>query len=369
MSSGLRRAAFALRFGEYNLLGSGLINKDSRILYIRDVRERVQTLAPFLDFDADPYPVITNGRMVWVLDGYTTSSRYPYSENADNDELSAEQRPAPHLQLRPQLGEGHGRRLRRHRHLLRDRSHRPGHQRLGQGLPRPVHAGRRGAARAGGSLPLSRGPVPGADQHVRPVPRRRPRTSSSSGTSSGASPRSRRRRSSPGRLRSRRPARPTASRPPAPGRPASTRTTRSCTCPGEEAASSPSYGRSCPSRRTTSARTSSRSWRCPAIRRPTANSACSTSSRPSRVDGPALIDSEIKRKYAADFTLESQTGSKVRLGTLQAHPDRGLGAVGAPVVRASGADADPAAQLRGGCLRRRGRPGPDAGGRAEAGLP
>ncbi len=90
MSSGLRRAAFALRFGEYNLLGSGLINKDSRILYIRDVRERAQTLAPFLDFDADPYPVITNGQMVWVLDGYTTSSRYPYSENADNEELSAE---------------------------------------------------------------------------------------------------------------------------------------------------------------------------------------------------------------------------------------------------------------------------------------
>ena len=54
------------------------------------MRERAQTLAPFLDFDADPYPVITNGRMVWVLDGYTTSSRYPYSENADNEELSAE---------------------------------------------------------------------------------------------------------------------------------------------------------------------------------------------------------------------------------------------------------------------------------------
>ena len=88
MSSGLRRAAFALRFGEYNLLGSGLINKDSRILYVRDVRERVQMLAPFLDFDADPYPVITNGKLVWVLDGYTTSSRYPYSENADNDELA-----------------------------------------------------------------------------------------------------------------------------------------------------------------------------------------------------------------------------------------------------------------------------------------
>ena len=89
MSSTLRRAAFALRFGEYNLLGSGLITKDSRILYIRDVKQRVQTLAPFLDFDADPYPVINNGRLVWVIDGYTTSSRYPYSENANNDELAA----------------------------------------------------------------------------------------------------------------------------------------------------------------------------------------------------------------------------------------------------------------------------------------
>jgi uncharacterized membrane protein (UPF0182 family) len=88
MSSTLRRAAFALRFGEYNLLGSGLINKDSRIIYIRDVKERVKTLAPFLDFDADPYPVLINGRMVWVLDGYTTSSRYPYSENADNEQLA-----------------------------------------------------------------------------------------------------------------------------------------------------------------------------------------------------------------------------------------------------------------------------------------
>ena len=47
----------------------------------RDVSARVQKLAPFLSFDADPYPVITNGRLVWVLDGYTTSDRYPYSQS------------------------------------------------------------------------------------------------------------------------------------------------------------------------------------------------------------------------------------------------------------------------------------------------
>src|ERR1041384_1162755 len=48
----------------------------------RDIRERVSKLAPFLDFDADPYPVIVRGKVVWVLDGYTTSDRYPYAQSA-----------------------------------------------------------------------------------------------------------------------------------------------------------------------------------------------------------------------------------------------------------------------------------------------
>ena len=174
MSSTLRRAAFALRFGEYNLLGSGLINKDSRILYIRDVRERVQTLAPFLDFDADPYPVITNGRLVWVIDGYTTSSRYPYSENADNDELAA--------------GSG----LRHTYNYVRNSVKAtvdaydgtvtfyvvdptdPVVTAWSKAFPGLFTPGDAGPARAGGALPLPGGPVPGADQHVRPLPRRRP---------------------------------------------------------------------------------------------------------------------------------------------------------------------------------------------------
>ena len=53
----LRKAAFALRFGDWNLFVSGQVTRKSRILYLRDVRERVQTAAPFLKFDADPYPV------------------------------------------------------------------------------------------------------------------------------------------------------------------------------------------------------------------------------------------------------------------------------------------------------------------------
>lgn len=87
VGSYLRRAAYALRFGDINPLVSGNLQDDSRILYIRDVRERVQTLAPFLDFDADPYPVIVGGRTLWVVDAYTTSNSYPYAESADREQL------------------------------------------------------------------------------------------------------------------------------------------------------------------------------------------------------------------------------------------------------------------------------------------
>jgi uncharacterized membrane protein (UPF0182 family) len=88
LNSRIRRAAFALRFGEYNLFGSGLITEQSRILYVRNVRDRVKMLAPFLHFDADPYPVVLDdGRIVWVVDGYTTTSRYPYSATADTSDL------------------------------------------------------------------------------------------------------------------------------------------------------------------------------------------------------------------------------------------------------------------------------------------
>ncbi len=87
LSSPLRRVAFALHFGEYNLFGSKLISEDSRIIYNRDIRNRVEKVAPFLDFDADPYPVVVGGRVLWVLDGYTTTSHYPYAESADRKQL------------------------------------------------------------------------------------------------------------------------------------------------------------------------------------------------------------------------------------------------------------------------------------------
>ncbi len=76
-----RRMAFTLRFNDYNLMLTGLLNDDSRILFHRNVRDRVEQVAPFLRLDGDPYPVVVDGSEVkWIVDAYTTSNYYPYSE-------------------------------------------------------------------------------------------------------------------------------------------------------------------------------------------------------------------------------------------------------------------------------------------------
>jgi len=75
----LRRLVFALRFNSTPILLSGAINPESRILYHRVLSDRVEMVAPMLWFDADPYPVIADGRIVWLYDAYTWSDRFPYS--------------------------------------------------------------------------------------------------------------------------------------------------------------------------------------------------------------------------------------------------------------------------------------------------
>ncbi len=76
-----RRLILALRFGDINILISGYIQHTSRIMMYRRVLERVQTLAPFLSYDSQPYLVVANdGSLQWIVDAYTTSDQYPYSE-------------------------------------------------------------------------------------------------------------------------------------------------------------------------------------------------------------------------------------------------------------------------------------------------
>ena len=80
-----RRVLYALAFREKNLLLSNRLNADSRIIYVRDPRQRVAKVAPFLRLDGDPYPAVVGGRIVWIVDGYTTSDGYPYSQRTSVD--------------------------------------------------------------------------------------------------------------------------------------------------------------------------------------------------------------------------------------------------------------------------------------------
>ncbi len=75
-----KRLAYALRLGSSQVLLSDSITPESRLLWNRAIDERVQTLAPFLQYDPDPYVAIVDGRLVWLLDAYTVTDRYPYSE-------------------------------------------------------------------------------------------------------------------------------------------------------------------------------------------------------------------------------------------------------------------------------------------------
>jgi len=75
----LRRLAFAYRFGDLKLMLSRDITSRSRLLFARDIGSRVRRLAPFLAYDTDPYLVLAGGRLLWILDAYTTTDRYPYS--------------------------------------------------------------------------------------------------------------------------------------------------------------------------------------------------------------------------------------------------------------------------------------------------
>ena len=76
-----KRLIYALKFSDMKILISSLITPQTRVLYDRDIRYIAQQIAPFLIYDRDPYLVITEkGRFVWMLDAYTSSSMYPYSE-------------------------------------------------------------------------------------------------------------------------------------------------------------------------------------------------------------------------------------------------------------------------------------------------
>ncbi len=85
VGSGFRRLVFATRFGSSKILLSQDITGQSRILYYRDIKERASKALPFVRFDRDPYMILReDGTLSWLLDGYTTTDRYPYSAQVDD---------------------------------------------------------------------------------------------------------------------------------------------------------------------------------------------------------------------------------------------------------------------------------------------
>ncbi len=83
VGSPLNRLLYAIKFRQLNILLSGAIDGNSKIMYIRDPLSRVAKVAPFLSLDGNPYPVVSGGQIFWVVDAYTTTDNYPYSQRLD----------------------------------------------------------------------------------------------------------------------------------------------------------------------------------------------------------------------------------------------------------------------------------------------
>ncbi|MCS7263807.1 MAG: UPF0182 family protein [Armatimonadetes bacterium] len=83
----INRIAFALRFNDPNLLLPNPISGESKVLWRRNIHERMRAIAPFLIYDPDPYIVIADGRLFWICDAYTHSTNFPYSEPYDHEQI------------------------------------------------------------------------------------------------------------------------------------------------------------------------------------------------------------------------------------------------------------------------------------------
>jgi hypothetical protein len=86
------RLVFALSYGDQNLLFNTSINTNSKILFVRNPGARVAKVAPWLTLDSDPYPAVVDGRITWIVDGYTTLENYPYAEHVGLGEATADSR-------------------------------------------------------------------------------------------------------------------------------------------------------------------------------------------------------------------------------------------------------------------------------------
>ena len=82
------RLAFAIRFSDLNIILSDYLVDGSRIMFRRQIRERVNAIAPFLQYDSDPYLVVSEGKFYWIMDAYTTTDMYPYSSRGGRERIN-----------------------------------------------------------------------------------------------------------------------------------------------------------------------------------------------------------------------------------------------------------------------------------------
>jgi uncharacterized protein len=90
LSSMWRKLLYSIKYREGNFVLSDAVNNSSRLMYVRDPRDRVQKVAPFLTLDGDPYPAVVDGKIVWIVDGYTTASTYPYSQRVNLQQATSD---------------------------------------------------------------------------------------------------------------------------------------------------------------------------------------------------------------------------------------------------------------------------------------
>ena len=87
VGSTFNQLMFAIKFGEPNFLLSGRVNENSKVLYEREPAERVEKVAPWLTVDSDAYPAIVDGKIQWIVDGYTTTDRFPNAQRASFESM------------------------------------------------------------------------------------------------------------------------------------------------------------------------------------------------------------------------------------------------------------------------------------------
>jgi len=90
-----KKLIYALKFQSEQIFLSDAVNSESQILYDRDPLQRVQKVAPYLTLDSDPYPSVVDGRIVWIVDGFTTSANYPYSQSVNLADAIADSQTQP----------------------------------------------------------------------------------------------------------------------------------------------------------------------------------------------------------------------------------------------------------------------------------